>query len=76
MSTHRAEYKVAALCRVLKVSPSEYYAWLKMGQPEPARRDEALLCQIRTGHEAWYNTRRRHSSIGYLAPAAFEARYA
>ena len=25
--------------------------------------------------EGWYNTRRRHSSIGYLSPVAFERRY-
>ncbi|GGS10643.1 hypothetical protein GCM10010169_64110 [Micromonospora fulviviridis] len=23
--------------------------------------------------EGWYNTRRRHSSLGYLSPAAYEA---
>jgi transposase InsO family protein len=23
--------------------------------------------------EGWYNTRRRHSSLGYVSPAAFEA---
>ena len=25
--------------------------------------------------EGWYNTHRRHSSIGYYAPIAFERRY-
>lgn len=23
--------------------------------------------------EGWYNTRRRHSSLGYLSPATYEA---
>ena len=26
--------------------------------------------------EMWYNPRRRHSSLGYLSPMAFEARQA
>jgi len=26
--------------------------------------------------ERWYNRRRRHSSLGYLSPAAFEQRFA
>ncbi|HEV8606384.1 MAG TPA: IS3 family transposase, partial [Tepidisphaeraceae bacterium] len=25
--------------------------------------------------ECWYNRRRRHSSLGYLSPEAFEARF-
>jgi putative transposase len=36
--------------------------------PDPATARAALFDFI----EGWYNTRRRHSSIGYVSPAAFE----
>ena len=29
MSAHRAEFSIAAMCRVLRVSRSGYYAWLQ-----------------------------------------------
>jgi putative transposase len=48
----------------------ELLARLPMASPEAARR--ALFDFI----EAWYNLRRRHSSIGYLSPANFEQTHA
>jgi putative transposase len=36
--------------------------------PDPAAARQAIFDFI----EGWYNTRRRHSSIGYVSPAAFE----
>ena len=36
--------------------------------PEPAQARQAIFEFI----EGWYNTKRRHSSIGYLSPLAFE----
>ena len=36
--------------------------------PDTAAARAAIFAFI----EGWYNTRRRHSSIGYLSPAAFE----
>ena len=29
MRAHRAEFPIAAMCRVLRLSRSGYYAWLK-----------------------------------------------
>ena len=40
-------------------------------QPWPTH--EAARQAIFEYIEGWYNTRRRHSSLGYLSPAAFEA---
>ena len=37
-----------------------------------ATRDEAR-CAIFHFIEGWYNRRRRHSTLGYLSPAAYEA---
>jgi putative transposase len=40
-------------------------------QPWPTKTQvhQAVFAYI----EGWYNTRRRHSSLGYLSPAAYEA---
>jgi transposase InsO family protein len=37
--------------------------------PTKAMAHEAIFEYI----EGWYNTRRRHSSLGYLSPTAYEA---
>ena len=42
MKAHRAEFPLAAMCRVLGLSPSGYYDWLKRPPSRRARRDEDL----------------------------------
>jgi transposase InsO family protein len=37
--------------------------------PTKAKAHKAIFEYV----EGWYNTRRRHSSLGYLSPAAYEA---
>jgi putative transposase len=45
--THGATFSVQALCRVLDVAPSGYYAWLKQPLSNRAREDTRLLRLIR-----------------------------
>jgi transposase InsO family protein len=47
---HRKQFPIAALCRVLQVSPSGYYAWRT--RPESVRTcaNRTLLVQIKTTH--------------------------
>ncbi len=51
MKAHRASYPIATMCRVLDVSPSGYYAWLKRPTSERRRADADLLEQIREFHK-------------------------
>lgn len=44
-------FPVAALCRVLRVSHSGYYVWLKRPASERSTRDAALVAQIIASHE-------------------------
>jgi putative transposase len=46
-----AKYSVRAMCRVLQVSPSGYYASQSRSPSERARQDERLGLQIETVHE-------------------------
>jgi putative transposase len=48
---HQAVYPVATMCRVLRVSPSGYYAWRQRGPSARARTDAALLADLRAYHE-------------------------
>lgn len=49
-------FPVAALCRVLKVSHSGYYAWLNRPPSARAKRDAMLVPQIIASHERSDNT--------------------
>src|SRR5262245_8041938 len=56
MKAHQAAHSIPTLCRVLDVSASGYYAWVKR---RPSRRtvtDQQLLAQIRHFHRASHGT--------------------
>ena len=50
MRDHQAIFPVAAMCRVLGVSPSGFYAWQRRGLSPRAVRDVVLTAQIETSH--------------------------
>ena len=50
MRDHQALFPVATMCRVLRVSPSGFYAWLKRPPSARAMRDAQLLAEIRVSH--------------------------
>ncbi len=51
MRAHQAEFHVTTMARVLGVSASGFYAWLKRKRSERARSDDALVQRIREIHE-------------------------
>ena len=46
MKANQADHRVATMCRVLGVSSSGYYAWLRRGRSVRARRDGELSARI------------------------------
>ena len=52
IAAHRAEFRVRSLCRVLGVSSSGFYAWVRRPAPRQAQRNAALLVHIRAAHVA------------------------
>ena len=50
MSAHQAMFSIRAMCRVLEVSASGYYAWRRRMMSVRAREDEQLQQRIRTIH--------------------------
>ena len=62
----KATHSVPTLCRVLGVSRSGYYA--RSNWPTRQTVKTAIFKYI----EGFYNTRRRHASLGNLSPAELE----
>lgn len=60
VSANQASYPIAAMCRVLGVSPSGYYAWATRGPSDRDLADEWLVAKIKAVHE--------HSRGTYGAP--------
>lgn len=52
--THEAQFRVASLCRVLRVSRSGYYAWRDRPPSARAQADARLLEDIRRVHHAHF----------------------
>ena len=62
----RGRWPVGCMCRVLGVSPSGHYAWLKRGPSRRAQENEALSKRIAEIHEAshgTYGSRRVHAEL-------------
>ena len=66
---HQATYPVATMCRVFRVSPSGFYAWLDRRTYRSHTEARLDLFQY---IEGWYNPHRRHSGIGNQSPINFE----
>jgi putative transposase len=52
IETHKKEYGVDALCRVLEVAPSGYYEWLRKPVSDRGQEDARLLRLIRASFNA------------------------
>ncbi len=66
MKVHRAAHSIAALCRVLEVSPSGYYAWHRRTASQRAREDASLTAEIEAIHihsRGTYGTPRIHAEL-------------
>ncbi len=66
MKAHRAIFPITAMCRVLRLSRSGYYDWLKRPPSARARRDlelQALILPIWTGSGETYGSPRIHAAL-------------
>ena len=66
MKAHQAEYPIATQCRVLGVSTSGYYAWLKRAPSDRWKANAELLEQIKKSHEesdGTYGAPRIHADL-------------
>ena len=66
MKAHRAEYPIAVMCRVLRLSRSRYYDWLKRPSSARARRDlelQARILRIWSASGEIYGSPRIHAAL-------------
>ena len=66
MKANQADHRVATMCRVLGVSSSGYYAWLRRGRSVRARRDGELSARIAAIHRdsrGTYGVPRIHAEL-------------
>jgi putative transposase len=66
VSDHQAKYPIATMCRLLGVSSSGYYAWVKRRPSRRAETDAALTTQIHAAHASsrgTYGVPRVHAEL-------------
>jgi len=66
MNEHQAEFPMARMCRVLRVSASGYYAWRRRTPSRRAIANAVLVNQIRDIHQAsrrTYGSPRVHAAL-------------
>ncbi len=66
MSDHQADYPIASMCRLLGVSSSGYYAWMKRRPSQRAETDARLLAEIHAAHatsRGTYGAPRIHAEL-------------
>jgi putative transposase len=66
VKAHQGEYPITTMCRVLEVSTSGYYAWLKRARSQRARDDETLsqrIKKIHTRSKGTYGAPRIHAQL-------------
>ena len=66
VSDHQADYPIATMCRLLGVSSSGYYAWVKRRPSQRSETDAALIAEIRAAHAAsrgTYGAPRIHAEL-------------
>lgn len=52
IAAEKADFKIAELCRAMRVAESGYYAFLKRGESQRRKDDEKLKLHIRASHKA------------------------
>ena len=66
MKAHQAEYPITTKCRVLGVSTSGYYAWLRRGPSARSKANAELLEGIKKSHkesDGTYGAPRIHADL-------------
>jgi putative transposase len=66
VSDHQASYPIVTMCKLLGVSSSGYYAWVKRRPSRRSETDAALLAEIHAAHAAsrgTYGAPRIHAEL-------------
>ena len=66
MSDHQADYPIVTMCKLLGVSSSGYYTWVKRQPSQRSETDAALIAEIRVAHagsRGTYGAPRIHAEL-------------